>query len=211
MPSDPSAVKPRRDSAATKRRILAAATEEFAARGIAGARVDRIASAARANKRLIYDYFGGKDGLFDAVMDAQIGKVPDEVRIDDNDLPGYAGQLFDYIVGHPEVHRLVVWATLEGRLGPTTREKATDFYRRRLAAIEAAQQRGHATTRLTPPQILMLIESLCVGWLSTTPAFLAAGDHDAAEHNELPPLPGSAETSSQARAIILDSVRRLIT
>jgi AcrR family transcriptional regulator len=43
-----------RDSAATKERLLAAATDEFAAHGIAGARVDRIAAAARANKQLIY-------------------------------------------------------------------------------------------------------------------------------------------------------------
>ena len=40
------------DAQATKRRLLAAATAEFAAHGLAGARVDRIAAAARANKAL---------------------------------------------------------------------------------------------------------------------------------------------------------------
>ena len=57
-----------RDSTATKARLLEAATEEFAAHGIAGARVDRIAAAANANKQLIYAYFGSKDQLFDAVL-----------------------------------------------------------------------------------------------------------------------------------------------
>jgi AcrR family transcriptional regulator len=57
-----------RDSAATKERLLEAATAEFAAHGIAGARVDRIAAAARANKQLIYAYFGSKEQLFDAVL-----------------------------------------------------------------------------------------------------------------------------------------------
>ncbi|HEY3483203.1 MAG TPA: TetR family transcriptional regulator, partial [Streptomyces sp.] len=50
-----------RDAAETKRRLLAAATEEFAERGIAGARVDRIAAAAGCNKAMIYSYFGSKD------------------------------------------------------------------------------------------------------------------------------------------------------
>ena len=211
MDSDLSAAKPRRDSAATRGRLLAAATDEFAARGIAGARVDRIASAARANKRLIYDYFTDKDGLFDAVMDATIGQVTDAVPIDATDLPGYAGRLFDYVLDHPEVMRLVAWARLEGRHGPTARGKSAHFYRLRLAAIEAAQQDGHITTRLTPAQILMLIESLSVGWLETTPVFLAASDHDAAEHHHPQPLPGNAESLNRARAVIIDSVRRLIT
>ena len=47
-------------------RILDAATAEFSARGIAGARVDRIADAAACNKALLYSYFGNKDQLFDA-------------------------------------------------------------------------------------------------------------------------------------------------
>ena len=57
-----------RDAEATKARLLAAATAEFAAYGVAGARVDRIAGAAQANKQLIYAYFGSKDDLFDAVL-----------------------------------------------------------------------------------------------------------------------------------------------
>ena len=64
--------------------------------GIAGARVDPIESAAQANKRLIYDYFGDKDGLFDAVMDANMDKVIGANPMDANDLPGYAGRWFDY-------------------------------------------------------------------------------------------------------------------
>jgi AcrR family transcriptional regulator len=47
-----------RDAEATRQRLLDAAAEEFAARGIAGARVDRIAQAARSNKAQIYHYFG---------------------------------------------------------------------------------------------------------------------------------------------------------
>jgi AcrR family transcriptional regulator len=53
----------------TRESILAAATREFAARGLGGARVDAIARLAGANKRMLYHYFGDKEGLFLAVME----------------------------------------------------------------------------------------------------------------------------------------------
>lgn len=59
-----------RDAAATQAKILAAAKKEFAANGLGGARVDDIAEAAGANKRMIYHYFGSKDDLFKAVLEA---------------------------------------------------------------------------------------------------------------------------------------------
>ena len=202
--------RPRRDSAASKRRLLAAAADEFAARGIAGARVDRIASAAQANKRLIYDYFGDKDGLFDAVMDANMHKVIGANPMDSNDLPAYAGRWFDYSREHPDEMRLFDWARLERRLGPISLGKRTQSYRRRLAAIEAAQREGTVSTRLSPEQILMVIENLSVGWLSTSPPFLAAADKHTPERRNPQPLLGNEEMLSRAREVIVDTVRRLI-
>lgn len=58
-----------RDADATRARILAAAKKEFATLGFGGARVDAIAERARANKRMIYHYFGGKEELFRAVLE----------------------------------------------------------------------------------------------------------------------------------------------
>ena len=58
-----------RDAEATRARILAAAKREFARLGLAGARVDEIAERAEANKRMIYHYFGSKDGLFQSVVE----------------------------------------------------------------------------------------------------------------------------------------------
>lgn len=63
---------PARDPAGTRRRLLAAAAAEFARAGFAGARVDRIAKAAAANKRMLYHYFGDKRSLLAAVMDAEV-------------------------------------------------------------------------------------------------------------------------------------------
>jgi AcrR family transcriptional regulator len=64
------AAKPRtRDAEATKARILDAAKKEFAKSGMGGARVDVIAEKAKANKRMIYHYFGSKEGLFQTVLE----------------------------------------------------------------------------------------------------------------------------------------------
>ena len=60
-----------RDPEGTKDRILAAATEEFATAGLGGARIDAIAEGAGANKQMIYHYFGSKDLLFSAVLEAE--------------------------------------------------------------------------------------------------------------------------------------------
>ena len=59
----------RRQPERTRASILAAATEEFARHGLAGARVDRIAERAGANKRMLYQYFGSKAGLWLKVLE----------------------------------------------------------------------------------------------------------------------------------------------
>jgi AcrR family transcriptional regulator len=59
-----------RDPERTQSAILAAATKEFTAKGLGGARVDEIARRARVNKRMIYHYFGDKEGLYLAALEA---------------------------------------------------------------------------------------------------------------------------------------------
>ena len=61
-----------RDPIATRQRILDAATKEFARLGLGGARVDAIAARAKANKRMIYHYFGNKSRLFLAVLELSL-------------------------------------------------------------------------------------------------------------------------------------------
>lgn len=61
-------MRQRRNPARTRARILAAALDEFAARGFDAARVDRIAARARVNKALLYYYFGNKRALYHAVL-----------------------------------------------------------------------------------------------------------------------------------------------
>ncbi|TFV31258.1 TetR/AcrR family transcriptional regulator [Streptomyces sp. T1317-0309] len=101
------------DSAATRARLLDAAYHEFSERGLAGARVDRIAAAASANKQAIYAYFGSKDNLFDAVLSDRLSVLADTAPYTPDDLPGYAGALFDALNANPDLLRLTPLAWLE--------------------------------------------------------------------------------------------------
>lgn len=64
-----------RDPEATRSRILAAAKTEFARKGLGGARVDDIAIRAKANKRMLYHYFGNKDELFRITLEDAYGSI----------------------------------------------------------------------------------------------------------------------------------------
>ena len=176
---------------------MAAAAAEFVAHGVAGARVDRIAAAADANKRLIYDYFGDKNGLFDAVLDRFTEDAVGAVPIDVDDLPAYACRLFDYHSDNPDLLRLVTWARLEGRTTPSAQEQRRASYRRRAAAIEQARRNGAITTVFTGSQLLDLIESLAVGWTAAARGVLAT------------PRQLKAERSAQ-RDAIREAVRRIV-
>lgn len=105
------------DAEATRQRIFEAATAEFAAHGLAGARIDRIAAAARANKQAIYLYFGGKEKLFGQVVRAKVDEICHAVSLDPRTLPEAVGRLFDWYHEHPELIRLLLWEALEADHG----------------------------------------------------------------------------------------------
>src|SRR5215471_11714489 len=65
----------RRDAQRTRQNILDVARREFAERGYSGARVDHIAARTRTTKRMIYYYFGGKEQLFEAVLEQAYSEI----------------------------------------------------------------------------------------------------------------------------------------
>src|SRR5215210_6110745 len=67
--ADPQPARRTHDPERTRQDILDVATEEFATLGFSGARVDAIAERTRTTKRMIYYYFGGKEGLYLAVLE----------------------------------------------------------------------------------------------------------------------------------------------
>lgn len=73
-------LKWQRDPEGMRLRILEAAKQEFSAHGLAGARVDRIAAKAGANKRMLYYHVGNKDELYLAVLEGAYDKIRSEER-----------------------------------------------------------------------------------------------------------------------------------
>ncbi|MFD7872869.1 TetR family transcriptional regulator [Streptomyces sp. NPDC059766] len=150
-----------RDSAATKTRLLDAAFTEFAAYGIAGARVDRIAEAAGANKRLIYVYFGNKEQLFDEVLTRAVTAGIDAVPFDVEDLPGYAAAIFDHLVARPDLMRLRLWKLLER---PSAGGTEADAFPHKVAEVAAAQHRGDLTRDMEPADLLTMVLASAQAW-----------------------------------------------
>src|SRR5262245_30350521 len=103
------------DPEGTKRNIIEVATEEFASKGFSGARVDDIAARTKTSKRMIYYYFGGKQGLYIAVLEEAYRKIRGvEATLDlaqktpTEALRTLVAFTFDYYVAHPEFVRLVM-------------------------------------------------------------------------------------------------------
>jgi AcrR family transcriptional regulator len=95
--------------------ILAVATREFADKGLAGARIDEIAAATRTSKRMIYYYFGSKEGLYVAVLEdayRRIRRIEAELHLEDlapeDALRKLVGFTYDYQLANPDFIRLVM-------------------------------------------------------------------------------------------------------
>jgi AcrR family transcriptional regulator len=146
-----------RDAEATKARIFEAATEEFAAYGIAGARVDRIAHNAQANKQLIYAYFGDKRKLFYKVLDKAMVQVAEMVSTDITDLDRWVDEHIDYHHKHPELLRLLMWESLEVAEEDVCRSEArAERYGVKKQKVADAQEQGLARKDM-PPAVMMLL------------------------------------------------------
>ncbi|MBN9212590.1 MAG: TetR family transcriptional regulator [Microbacterium sp. 71-36] len=104
----------RRDAERTRAELLAVATEVFAEDGYSGARVDEIAARTRTTKRMIYYYFGGKEGLYRAVLEEAYRGIREAERgidVDHSDpvqaVRALAEVTFDHHVQHDAFIRLV--------------------------------------------------------------------------------------------------------
>ncbi|MFF4021137.1 TetR family transcriptional regulator [Streptomyces sp. NPDC001843] len=163
-----------RDAEATKRRLITAGRAEFAAHGLNGARVDRIAAAARSNKAQIYHYFGNKAGLFDAVWNELVEQIVEGVPLDADDLPGFAADLSDLYAEHPDMPRIITWQRLEH--GDAVNELGIAEVRNRSAAIAEAQAMGLVSTRFEPQVLFALLVHVAMLWAAANSEVLAVVD-----------------------------------
>jgi TetR/AcrR family transcriptional regulator len=115
--------------------ILRAAVAEFAEHGIAGARTDAIARAARVNKALLYYYFKDKDALYEAVLDHVFsGMLARVMPVFESKLPprqkilDYLGAYFDYIAANPRFPRVVQAEWMRSGAGAVRMERVAKEY-----------------------------------------------------------------------------------
>ncbi|MFP3966269.1 TetR family transcriptional regulator [Actinomadura fulvescens] len=176
---------PKRDSPTTKDALLAAAREEFAEHGVAGARVDRIAQRAGVNKERIYGYFGNKEKLFDAVIQVALDEFAAITPQPGDDPVEYVGHLFDYYQEHPELLRLLTWEGLHSRPGALPEQQGrAERCRKALGSLAARMDREPSPevgrTLLTlkglamMPMVMPQLAELLVGGRMDDPASLAA-------------------------------------
>ncbi|MFE6353535.1 TetR family transcriptional regulator [Streptomyces rochei] len=170
-----------RDPEATKARIFEAAVAEFARHGIAGARVDRIAAEAKANKQLIYAYYGNKAELFASVLEKKMVDLAISVPVDPDDIEGWIDRLLDYHAAHPELLRLLFWEGMEYGIAELPHEaERQDHYARKVAAVRDGQRRGVVTDAVPAPDLLFLLVAMA-NWASVMPQMkrILVGGEDA--------------------------------
>ena len=166
-----------RDPERTRAAILAAATQEFTAKGLTGARVDAIASRARVNKRMIYHYFGGKDGLYLAVLEATyeaIRAAEQELHLTDRDPADGMRELvrftWAYFIAHPEFLSLLGTENLHGAAYLKQSKRIRELHSPLVGSIQALLERGVAVrvfrSGVDPVELYITIAALGFFYLS---------------------------------------------
>jgi len=161
LPAKPNRAVAERNPARTRERILSAALKEFAANGFAGARVDAIARRAAINKRMLYHYFGDKEGLFRAVLRRKIA----ERQAWAENLSGAPAESlafwFEASCKDRDWVRLLEWEALQGDEQKVIDEK------QRLAAVSGGlkrirqrQARGQLSGEFDPRHVMLAMRSL---------------------------------------------------
>ena len=153
----------------TRERIVAAATDEFARHGIAGARVDRIAKQARTSKERVYAYFRGKEALYAHVSLRELARVAEATPMDPADLPGYAGRLFDHFtITRPDHHRRFALLDDSRTDDPAGADQVQETVARKIDQLREAQRAGHIDPSWDPVDVLALVNQLATTWAAQT-------------------------------------------
>lgn len=171
-----------RDGERSRRRLIEAATAEFAAVGIAGARVDRIAAAASVNKAQMYRWYGSKDGLFDAVFAGSLDRIVDMVPFTPYDLPGYVTALYDAYLEDPAIVRLASWHRLERVPRGDLLAGHPGRWADKLDAIAQAQAEGRIVDDIPPAEVYALLIAIAGTWSPISATMTASSDESADQH-----------------------------
>lgn len=170
------------DPERTMQDILEVATREFAAKGLSGARIDEIAELTRTSKRMIYYYFGSKEGLYVAVLEEayrRIRRIESELHLEnlppEEALRTLVGFTFDYQNANPDFIRLVMNENIhrgqflaQSTIIQQLNVPAIDAVR---SVYERGRTEGVFRTDLDPVDLHMSISALCFFHVSNQHSF----------------------------------------
>ncbi|MCP3471285.1 TetR family transcriptional regulator [Bradyrhizobium sp. CCGUVB1N3] len=173
------ALKWQRDPEGMRLRILEAAKQEFSAHGLAGARVDRIAAKAGANKRMLYYHVGKKDELYLAVLEGAYEKIRNEERgldLEHLDPPEAIKRLIEftwnYFLQNPEFLSLLQTENLSRarHLKRSTKVKSmhSPFVEMIRTVVRRGVESGDFQIAVDPVQLYISIAALTFFYLSNS-------------------------------------------
>jgi AcrR family transcriptional regulator len=197
------------DAEASRADILATATKEFSEKGLSGARVDSIADRTGINKRMIYYYFGSKEGLYRAVLERCYGLIRmSESAVELDSLPPeealrqHVRITFDYHNMHPDFIRLVMNENIHQ--GAHISELASIRTRNRavIRTLRSLLDRGIAAglfrPDIDPVELHMSISALCFYNVSNRYTFSKIFERDMT----------SAAAVAARREVVVDMILR---
>jgi AcrR family transcriptional regulator len=204
-------VKSSHEPETSRAEILAVATEEFAQRGLAGARVDAIAERTRTSKRMIYYYFGSKEGLYTAVLEhvySQIRTVESELDLDAltpiEAMRRLVELTFDYDESHPHFISLVnVENVNHGQFVAqltSVRKRYSNILQLMQVVLDRGVASGEFRADVDATDARLVIGALCFFRVSNRYTFGALFDCDLAEPH----------TRRRHRQMIVDAVLRFL-
>lgn len=200
-----------KDPERTKSNIIDVATAEFAERGLSGARVDRIAERTQTSKRMLYYYFGDKEGLYRAVLLSYYERLrSSETTLDLTHQAPLAALralvefTFDYHMKYASIVRLVMVENIhKGRhvaklpsvtpINSTILDSMADIIRR-------GAEQGVMRAELNAFDLYTTIAALCFFNVSNRYTFRAIFRHDM----------GDSKEAAKRRISIWDVVHRYV-
>jgi AcrR family transcriptional regulator len=199
------------DPEQTKRNIIDIATQEFAAMGLSGARVDAIAERTNTTKRMLYYYFGSKEGLYEAVIEeayANIRALEQSLHLDTMDPHEGLRELVEFTFDFHDKHRdFVRLVTIENIHSARYVSHLKTFRGRNASVVKTLEDliaRGVATRQfrgdVDPVDLHLLISSLCFHRVANRHTFTVAFGRD----------PSGVRSRARHRTMIVDTVLRFM-
>jgi len=168
----PNRVRTPRNPVAVRENILQVATAEFAAHGLGAASINEIAAKTNTTKRMIYYYFGGKEGLYTALLERSYQEMAERLRkaLDVDGLEPLAAlrrlaeTTFDHHDRHPEHIRLVMGENMAGgeylRRSAHVREYWSPLLSEIADILRRGRQDGSIRDDVDPVDVQLLVNSL---------------------------------------------------